>query len=392
MNKIDIKKLTKNSWFILSAALIILTIFISNASAIAWIMWYWSDNDYTNPTASLSGSVNVWTWESLTWATSFTFTQAVKVSSGTISVIIPNNSIITNSNWTSFDLTSVYTWVLPNIPLSIQDNEQDVWKIKFWINWMKLNFSKPVKLSIPVNTSKSTVRILVKHFWDTTYQTSSLTDSISSSCNNGNAVPATSIAPVVNWIATIYTCSASEFIAVTDKNVVVSSGWSGGGGGWYKVLVKDSCPNWDNSKSYYDKDCWDATIITKTTNTGTINSVTIKEATWSIINSTGSIFDSNTDEELALKNTKKRTVNYKWMNIVVIDWYKLSTKTAIITKKIIENEQMSLSEKQHFINRVNEFLTSKYNLDIVKKKSVTLKNQYIKQYFLLKLSIQNLNR
>ncbi len=391
MKKIDISKLAKNSWFIFSAVFILLTIFISNASAIAGIMLYWSDNDYTNPNSSLSWSVNVWTWESLTWATSFTFTQAVKVSSGTISVIIPNNSIITNANWSSFNLTSVYTWVLPNLPFSIQENEQDVWKIKFWINWIKLNFSKPVKLSIPVNTSKTTVRILVKHFWDTTYQTSSLTDSISSSCNSGNAVPSTSVAPVVNWIATIYTCSASEFVAVTDKNVVVSSGWSGGGSGWYKILIKDTCPKWDNSKSYYDNDCWNATIITKTNSKGSTNTWTIVN-TWSLDYSTWTIFDSNSDEELSLINTKKRIVNYKWMKIVVIDWYKLSTKTAIVTKKIIENDKMSLSEKQNFINRVNEFLISKYNLDIVKKKSITLKNQYIRQYFLLKMTIKNLER
>lgn len=385
MKNAYIQKLTKNSWLIFWIILLFGLFFSSNLPAIAWILWYWSDSDYNNPNTTLSWSVQVWTWETLTWAVVFTFTNAVQFSSGSITAIVPLNTQITNSNWTSFDVTSVWASNLNTLPLSINTNEEDVWKVKFWINWMKLNFSKPVKLLIPVNTNKTSVRIKVKHFWNTTYQTSSLTDIVASSCNNWIANPSSNIAPVVNWFAIIYTCSASEFVALTDKNIVVSSGWSGWGGGWYKILVKDSCPNWDFSKSYYDKDCWNATIIS---NVNSNNTSSINNNSGTLVNSTG----SSINEELILKDTKKRIVNYKWMNIIVIDWYKLSTKTAIITKKIIENNKMSLSEKQNFINRVNEFLVSKYNLDIVEKKSITLKNQYIRQYFLLKMTIKNLER
>ncbi|MDP2090182.1 MAG: hypothetical protein Q8K30_01170 [Candidatus Gracilibacteria bacterium] len=385
MKNAYIQKLTKNSGLIFGIILLFGLFFSSNLPAIAGILGYGSDSDYNNPNTTLSGSVQVGTGETLTGAVVFTFTNAVQFSSGSITAIVPLNTQITNSNGTSFDVTSVGASNLNTLPLSINTNEEDVGKVKFGINGMKLNFSKPVKLLIPVNTNKTSVRIKVKHFGNTTYQTSSLTDIVASSCNNGIANPSSNIAPVVNGFAIIYTCSASEFVALTDKNIVVSSGGSGGGGGGYKILVKDSCPNGDFSKSYYDKDCGNATIIS---NVNSNNTSSINNNSGTLVNSTG----SSINEELILKDTKKRIVNYKGMNIIVIDGYKLSTKTAIITKKIIENNKMSLSEKQNFINRVNEFLVSKYNLDIVEKKSITLKNQYIRQYFLLKMTIKNLER
>lgn len=404
MKNIDISKLTKNSWFMFWIITLLFLLFLTNVSAVVWILWYWSDSDYTNPSPSFSWSVNVWTWETLTWATTFTFSQPVLVSSGTISATIPLNTQITNSSWTVFDVTSVSTSVLPALPIAIETNEQDVWKIKFWITWLKLNFSKPVKLQIPVNTTNSTVRILVKHFWVSWYQTSSLTNTITSSCNGSWAsIPSSNIASVSNWIATIYTCSASEFVAITDK--VISSGsssggwsvwtsvWAGGGGGGGSVSLHiDNCPKWDFSKSFYDKSCWTAPVISDNAN-----------GTGSAANSTGSnvknddtiikLDNASLEKEIkGLTNSQQRTVNYKWIDIIVIDWYDFSKDTSKISKKIIENKNLSLSEKLSYVNRVNSFLIAKHNLDIIRKKTVTLKNQYIKQYVLLRWILKKLDK
>lgn len=390
MKKMDLSKLTKNSWLIFWIIFLSFLIFANNVSAIAWILWYWSNNDYSNPTSSFSWSISVWSWETLTWTTLATFSNAVQVSNSWITVVIPSNTQVASSSWGTFNATTISTNLINTLPVSLATNQQDVWKITFWISWVNLYFSKPIKLQIPVSTTNSTVQIFAKHAWIGWYQTYSLTDTLASNCNNWVATPTSNIASVVSWIATIYTCSASDFVAVT--NTVVSSsswGWSSsssswGGGGWSsRILHIDNCPKWDFSKSYYDKDCWTATVLISKVGTGSINSTgsTVKN-------------DDNSlnEEEVTITSTKKRTVNYKWINIVVIDWYKLSQNVAIVTKKIIESENLSVSEKQIYINRFNEFLIAKYNLDVIRKKTVTLKNQYLKQFFLLKWVIKNLKK
>lgn len=309
----------------------------------------------------------------MTWTTLATINNAVQLTNNWISVTIPSNTQIANAQWTSFNVNSITTYVLNNLPVALSTNELDVWKIKFWIDWVNLYFSKPVKLQIPVNTTNSTVKIYSKHAWVSWYQTYSLTDTLASNCNNGYASPSSNIATVSNWIATIYTCSASDFIASVTNTQTNSSSWGWGtwGGGGWSLLRMDNCPKWDYSKSYYDRECWIAPLI--------VNNLS---ATWTLN-------DSLNNNEKNLNNWTKRTIDYKWINIVVIEWYKLSNKTALVAKKIIENKKLTLVEKNTYINRVNEFLISKYNFDISNKNNVTLKNNYIKQFFLLKKAIKD---
>ncbi len=375
-----ISKLTKNSWFMFWTVIILLLFLVTNLPAIAWIvwiwiMWYWSDGDYNNPSISLSWSIQVWTWETLTWAVAFNTTQAINFLNGSINVIIPNGTEITNSTWTWFNITEISTSVLTSLPIAIASNEEEIWKIYFWINWLKLNFSKPVKLQIPVNTTKSTVKIKAKHFWIDWYQTFALTDTLGSSCNNWYASPTANTANVVNWIATIYTCSASSFVAVTDKNVVIVSTWgwsSGGGWGGWSLLSRDNCPNWDFSPSYYDRKCWATPVVYVDKDSTKTGSLVYTDET-PIINNTGSII-----------NWKKIKLTYKWIDILVIDWYAISKKTAIVAKKIIDNNKISFEKKENYVKRLNEFLLSKYEIDTQNEKLKKLKNKYIKQYFLLR--------
>lgn len=346
---------------------------IANTQAITWINWYWSDGDYSNPNNNLSWSIQVWSWQSLTWTIEATFTNAVELSNAWASAIIPNGTTVGNSQWTNFDVTSISTNILSALPLALPSNsEQDVWKIKFWINWINLYFSKPVKLQIPVNTTSSTVKIYAIHAWVSWYQTYSLTNILASNCNNWYASPSSNIATVLNWIATIYTCSASSFVAVSNINQQSISYW---GWWWGSRLIMDNCPNGDFSKSYYDRDCW--------TNPIEKNNNKEKEETKNnneLLNDYEEIID------------KKRIVDYKWINILVIDWYKLSRNVNIVTKRVIESESLSIEDKQKFVDRINQYLLSKYNLDIARKRSISLKNQYIKQYFLLKKIIWELRK
>jgi len=352
-------------------------------------MWYGSDSDYSNPVTTLSWS-QVLSGQTLTWATQVTLTQAVEFSSGSISVVIPNTTQITNANGNSFDATAINTSLLSTLPISIATNEKDVGKINFWINWVKLNFSKPIKISIPVNTTNSTVKIKVKHAWIDWYQTFALTDTIASSCNNWIATPSSNVAPVVNWVATIYTCSASSFVALVD-NVVVSSsssssssssGWSSG-----SRLHKDVCPAWDFSPSYYDRTCGTKPELLATTWTSTwVSNINSNENL--ILTSNGLIPVSNSD----VWNLSLQTVNYKWINVVVYNGYSLNKKSNEISLNVIENSKLTTEQKKSYINRQNEFMIAKYNLDIAQEDEKVKKNKYNKQFVLLIWATEKLKK
>lgn len=368
-------KFKNKAWIIFSTIVFMSLLLVSNVSVIASLLWYWSDTDYSNPVSSFSWSVQVWSWETQNSAVQYTLTNAVSVTNGSISIVIPNTSQVTNSIWTSFDINNVTSSVLWVLPLTLPTNEEDVGKINFWISGMKLNFSKPVKIQIPVSTSASTVRIKAKHFWIDWYQTFALTDSISSSCSNWIASPSSNIAPVVGWIATFYTCSASQFVAVVDKVVSSSSsGW--GGGGWW--LRRDNCPSWDFSPSYYDNKCGTSPV------TFTNTQLWVNELTW-------------TDELTWTNNLwnwvlQLQTVSYRWVNVVVYQWYKLAKETNKVSKNIIENQKLTLEQKKYFVNRVNEFLVAKYNLDIAQDDIVNKKYKYNKQFVLLLWSTEKLKK
>jgi hypothetical protein len=113
--------------------------------------------------------------------------------------------------------------------------------VRFWVPNAMLKFNVPVKIDIPV-TSGSNVFVTVKHYDSSTSSTLSTTPG---ACNtNGTQVwgNSTISATVSGWYATIYTCSASDFVAYT------SSSWGGWGGwGWSIIIPPSSSNSWTTS-------------------------------------------------------------------------------------------------------------------------------------------------
>lgn len=378
MKNTYLKKIWQNSSYIFTILFVLLVLFIANVSAITWINWYGSNWDYSNPTNSFSWNVTVWSWETLTNTTLATLTKAVSLSNWLISIIIPNNTQIANSLWTTFNVNSIWTNTLSSLPLSLATNEQEVGKIKFWIDWVNLYFSKPVKIQIPVNTTDTTVKVFAKHAWISGYQTYSLTNIYTSNCNNGYASPNSNVASVSNGIATIYTCAASDFIATTTISTPSSSGgWSSSwwssysGWGWWSILRMDRCPDGDYSPSYYDRKCWTAPEKYNTT-TGK-NSTTKKSWSWSII-----------VKEVYEFDWKQKTVRYKWIDIVVFEWYDVAESNAVIAKKLIDSKKLTFVQKYKYVTRLNNFVVAKHAYDWTMEKNKSIRAQYAKQFLLLK--------
>lgn len=380
-----ISKFTKNGLSLFGWVSFVLVLALSQILStwwVIWISWYGSGSDYTNPANTLSGNITLGTWETLTGTTKLTLTQPVEVKNTTVSVIIPTGTIITHSAGTAFNATQIATSILPSLPLNLASNEQDVGKIQFWISGIKLNFSKPVKLQIPVSSTGTTVRIKAKHAGIDGYQTFALTDTMASNCFNGIATPSSNIAPIVNGIATIYTCSASEFVAITDKTVVIPQ-TSRSGGGW-AVLTKDNCSSWDFSPSYYDKTCGNVpTVITD----ATLKEVT-KELSDMVISMkwTGAISNTTKNEQIRFKyivESKVQTAKYFGFDIKYISTYDLSRNTTKFSMAIINNTTLSFSDKQRYVAIVNDFLVARYNYELAQTKHQILRNKYNKQTILL---------
>lgn len=387
MKNIDFNK---NLWVILSLSITLVFWIIFSVSwnaSIVNLLWYGSNSDYTNPQTTLSWSTLVSTGETLTWATQVTLTAPVQLVSGTINVVIPSGTKITTSSWAIFNATQIVTNTLLTLPIQIDWNEQDVWKIKFWIETAKLNFTKPVKLQIPVSTTASTVTIKVKHFWDTSYTSSALTDIINSNCLNWIANPSTNVAQVANGIATIYTCSASEFVAIIPKVVAISSP-SSWGGGWWSSLFMDSCPSGDYSSSYYDRTCWVKPVLEDIKK----NAEIIKQ----IVDTT------NTDkknltiaDKLRYKfivEWKIKKMIYQWYKIITITWYNDSEYSRKLSIWIINSKKIDKSTKQNYINIINNYIVSKYELELSMKKYQIYKNKYNKNTILLKSVLKKLSK
>jgi len=380
-----ISNLTKNSlslfWWI-SFLAVLLIINFSTTSWMIGLFWYGSGNDYTNPSQTLSWSVQVGAWQSLTWTTNVVFTQPVEIKNNSISVVIPTGTQIVTSWLTSFDVTQISTSILPTLPLVLPANESDIGKIRFWISGIKLNFSKPVKLQIPVNTTQSTVKIKVKHAWVDWYQTFALTDSMSSNCFNGFATPSSNIAPVVWGIATIYTCSASEFIATIDVPVSVSS--SSGWGGTSRLYM-DNCPGWDFSPSYYDKTCWTPPTIIQDTSLDIITQE-LSDIVLNLKTQQKTISNDTTNQKIRFKyivESKIKTQKYFGFEIKYVSTYDLSKNTVRLSMGIINNSNLTFQEKQRYVNIINDFLVAKYNYELAQTKHQVLKNKYNKQMILL---------
>lgn len=386
--KNHISRFTQNGLSIFGGvSLVFALVFLQVSSTFsAGIMWYGSGNEYSNPVTSFSGAVQV-----STWSTKVTLTQPVQVAKSSIVVIIPNGSELSDALWGALDMNQFSADYITDLPAVLPSNEEDVGKIKFWISGKKLNFSKPVKVQIPVSTTASTVRIKAKHVWIEWYQTSALTDTLASNCFNGYATPSSNIAPVVNGIATIYTCSASEFVAVTDKQVVVApSRW--GWGGWV-TLTRDYCPGWDFSASYYDGSCGTGPTVLVDSNLSEVTKelsdlVVSMKGTWAIANTT-------INEQIRFKyivESKVETAKYAWYEVKYIPTYDLSKNTTKLSMAVINNKTITTTEKQRYVAIINDFLVARYNYELAQTKNQVLRNKYNKQTILLNNLVKKLGK
>lgn len=369
------------------AGLVLALVFLQISSTFsAGIMWYGSGNEYSNPVTSFSGAVQV-----STGSTKVTLTQPVQVANNSIVVVIPTGAEVSDASWGALDINQFSANFISSLPAVLPSNEEDVGKIKFWISGQKLNFSKPVKVQIPVSTTASTVRIKAKHVWVEWYQTYALTDTLASNCFNGIATPSSNIAPVVNGIATIYTCSASEFVAVTDKQVVVepSRGWWG----WGVTLTRDYCPGWDFSASYYDGTCGTGPTVLADAQLSEVtkelsNLVVSMKGTWSIANTT-------VNEQIRFKyivDSKVQTAKYAGYDIKYISTYDLSKNTTKLSMAVISNKTLTTAEKQRYVAIINEFLVARYNYELAQTKNQVLRNKYNKQTILLNNLVKKLGK
>lgn len=112
---------------------------------------------------------------------------------------------------------------------------------------------------------------------------------------------------------------------VTTK--AASSGWWSGGGWWWTPnLVKDDCPNWDYSTSYYDKTCWTKPTWTWTTSTEEENNNSEQwnnldeGVTWWITNSwsNNSLWNNSFND---IDNSFAKEYIEKLLNLWLVQWY-----------------------------------------------------------------------
>jgi hypothetical protein len=197
------------------------------------LVWYYSDG-----WSNLNGwDFEIFDWEDLgsvskidwspTSANSVTIMSSTRfaASASWIAITFPEWTIITNANWWTLNAIAIATWELPVTWLNLWEDEEALSAINFWVSGVKLNFSKPIKIEIPVpNTyTWTTIKVKVKHYWDSTYNTTWLTNSAWAVCSNWEATPASNEAVVNSHIATIYTCSASDFVTYEETSSSPSS-------------------------------------------------------------------------------------------------------------------------------------------------------------------------
>jgi hypothetical protein len=136
--------------------------------------------------------------------------------SGSGSGIIPNGTVVTNASGGTFDPSALNALIVTASGLA--SNQTSNGALEFGISNVGLNFSKPVKIQIPVpGYTSSTIAVKVKHGGTSTYVTTGLTNTPSATCTNGVASSPSATATVSNGVATIYTCAGSTFVAYTES-------------------------------------------------------------------------------------------------------------------------------------------------------------------------------
>jgi len=129
--------------------------------------WYSWANNYGNPV-----SVN--------------FPNTYNVNSSQISVTIPAGTTMETSDWTPFDPSSIVIGSESTSSISLWTNETPVAAIKYGLPNKKLIFSNPIRIEIPITwyANGTTITVKVKHYWNTTFNTSGLTNDNNATCSN----------------------------------------------------------------------------------------------------------------------------------------------------------------------------------------------------------------
>jgi len=185
-----------------------------------------------------------------------------------------------------------------------------------------------------------------------------------------------------------------------DEKVVIVSRWSWG---WWSRLVRDICPNWDFSQSYYDGTCEAENIQVEETNRMMDNDwnvkydreyyANIKKQILERAKINGNLKESNDinyeDKQKAnnkkdvidISNIEKNTIYYNWYTILQIPWSKENNIIEKIYKRIIDLN-ISKSKKDIIIERINNFFISRN--DYIINRTSRNKKKYKKDIILLR--------
>ena len=130
----------------------------------------------------------------------------------------PINSGIQVTVWEEVYDGALTMTVTTNNVVNVQEDKPVAWEISvsFWED-VSAKFSDLVKINVPVEDYDQVI-IKVKHAWSSGYNFDWLTTNANASCD-ANWRPTSSqynweLITVVNWFASIYTCEASDFVAL----------------------------------------------------------------------------------------------------------------------------------------------------------------------------------
>ncbi len=163
--------------------------------------------------------VSSFSWNSINDATSITISAQVNfdidIPNLWIAIVtMPYNTTLSDHSWNPINLADLSLWWLSTESLWLLTSLDYKWWFAYWMSWANLDFSKPVKIWIPVWTyTWEFIDIEVKHHGEISFGSGWLTATSWAECNSWIPNISSNIATVSWWVAEIYTCSASEFIA-----------------------------------------------------------------------------------------------------------------------------------------------------------------------------------
>lgn len=312
----------------------------NNTQVLENTMLSWSGIILFNNTNSWSIKQNIWDIEMTfsTWTT--------KIDS------VFNKDNIADLKWNWWFLLPKYLNVWENI-----SNETSFsWSklknlnieklLKIWsdVVWVWMNLSQKVVISLPINKNTWKYRVLT-----------------SEDLLNWSEIP-----NIIKseWKIYFATNSFSYFAVYNEEDVVIppvippvvtpevpktTSWW--GSWGW---LMRDKCPLWDNSYSYYDGKCdGEVKNISNTQDNTTIN-------------------DIHTKLEIPQTKNIYGNVNLEWYELIVVKNNRLSKMLNEFELRLIQDEKFTINQKNYIIEKCNDFMTASYFLDISKNKSKNL--------------------